>query len=167
VRFPSFSTVESAHQFARQAYLEFTGDTTYQQGAPTRDSLQWAVDKGYGSAYYRMTDILEVVDALRVGPVILGSQWFHSMFSPRFHGWASNVYLRVDPSSGHAGYHQYLATGFDLAPTFEAEDADARPFIRIQNSWGEGWGKVGTARFFLDDFSLLGWWAYMLTEEKF
>jgi hypothetical protein len=165
--FPDFETPEMAHQFARDAYLEFSGDTTYQQGAQTRDSLQWAIDHGYAAAYYRLWDVDDIIDALRMSPVVFASAWFNSMFSPRFPNWTSNAYLRVDAASGIAGYHQYLLNGFDLSPEFPAEDADTRPFVRMHNSWGPGWGKNGTARIFLDDLSVLPWWAYVLTETTF
>jgi hypothetical protein len=160
--FPSFADVNAAHLFAKNLYLEITGDLTYQQGAYTRDALDWCLAKGYASAYYRLADTDEIIDTLlNLGPVIFASPWFDSMFSPAFPSWSSNAYLNVNPDSGLAGYHLYVLNGIDLAP-----DTGDR-FVRMWTSWGH-WGKNGTARIYVDDLPILyDGDAYVLTEEAF
>lgn len=61
------------------------------------------------------------------GPVVLGINWYESMFSP-------------DPTTGIvqvsgdiAGGHAILARGV----------AVSRKYIRLRNSWGQDWGKGG------------------------
>jgi hypothetical protein len=161
VMYPQFETVETSHQYARAAYLAFTGDTSYQQGANMRDAVDWALREGLVAAYYRCTSVPEITDAiLGTGPVFFASSWYRSMFSP--YSGNDNEYVRVDPSSGYAGGHAYLLTGVDLEPTA------GPPFVRMENSWGADWGRNGTARITLDDLAILyDGDAWVLTEEKF
>ena len=145
--FPSFADVPSAHTYARRLYFDATGDSTYQEGAYTRDALNVLRTRGAIAAYYRLASVDEVIDALYIGPVTFGTYWYDSMFEP--YSAYGNQYLRVDISSGIAGGHLYCITGYDLAPE------DGPPYVRIQNSWGRGWGKNGTARITIDDLHVL------------
>lgn len=64
---------------------------------------------------------------LTTGPVVLGVDWFQSMFTPDRHG-----YLVVDPSSGLAGGHCLFAFATHTDGT-----------ITLRNSWGDTWGDEG------------------------
>lgn len=78
--------------------------------------------------------------ALVLQPVIIGTIWYESMFDPDFRG---RVHVR--PSSGVAGGHEYCLYRLDV------------PHKRVWfiNSWGEGWGKGGTAYLTWHDLDLL------------
>jgi hypothetical protein len=67
------------------------------------------------------------------GPVVIGSDWMDSMFTPAPSG-------LLDVSGSLAGGHCYLARGLLMRPSFAKE-----PVIRIRNSWGPGWAHNGDA----------------------
>ena len=60
------------------------------------------------------------------GPVVFGTNWTRSMFTPDRQGY-------VRPTGAVVGGHAYLCVGYSSA-------ADAFRFV---NSWGRGWGQVG------------------------
>jgi hypothetical protein len=159
--FPSFASTAEAHTFARKLYLDATGDTTYQEGAYTRDALNVLKARGQAASYYRLGSVDEIVQTLlAVGPITFGCTWFNSMFSPK--SLYANSYLRVDPYSGMAGGHLFSLTGVQLAPT------EGPPFVRMENSWGPRWGHNGTARISIDDMHVLyDGDAFLLTETAF
>jgi len=159
--FPDFQSVREAHLFARKLYFDATGDSTYQEGAYTRDALDVLRARGQIAAYYRLASVDDIIDTLlHVGPVTFGSYWYDSMFDPVSQ--YGNAYVRVNPASGIAGGHLYCLTGIDLAPD------DGVAYCRMENSWGSGWGKNGTARITLDDLGILyDGDAYLLSETRF
>lgn len=160
--FPSFDNPEDAHKFARQLYFDATGDSTYQEGAYTRDALNVLVSRKQIAAYHRLASVAEIVTTLQsIGPVTFGSTWYNSMFAPKSQ--YENSYLKVDPSSGVAGGHLYSLTGVDLSPIHGGPT-----FVRMENSWGPSWGHNGTARISLDDLGILyDGDCYLLSEDKF
>jgi hypothetical protein len=159
--FPSFKDPYNAHLFARELYYDATGDGTYQEGAYTRDALNVLVERGQIAAYYRLGGVEEIKSTLLTfGPVTFGSTWYRPMFTPVAK--YGNYYLRVDPNAVVEGGHLYCLTGVNLAPT------EGPPYVRMENSWGPGWGKNGTARIAIDDLSILfDGDAYVLTETRF
>lgn len=147
--FAAFDSPSDAHLFARQLYFDATGDSTYQQGAYTRDALNVLVKRGQIASYHALRSVSEIVTTLQsIGPVTFGSDWYESMFTP--HTQYENSYLKVDKSSGLAGGHLYSLTGVDLSPIHGGPE-----FVRMENSWGPGWGHDGTARITLDDLAVL------------
>ena len=159
--FPEFVDIENAHQYSRRLYLEASGDTSYQQGTYTRLALDVLRKWGRISAYYRLTSVDEIIDTvLHVGPVTFGTLWYYSMF--RTYDQYENQYVRVSTSSGIAGGHLYCLTGVNLAPKA------GPPFLRMENSWGPGWGHNGTARITIDDAHVLfDGDCFLLTETVF
>ncbi len=160
-QFPSFADVDTAHQFARKLYFDATGDSTYQEGAYTRDALNVLKQRGQISTYYRLTSVEEIKTTLRnIGPVTFGSTWYNSMFNTV--SMYNNQYLRVNPDSGVAGGHLYCLTGINDDPV------EGPPYVRMENSWGRPWAKNGTARITLDDLAILfDGDCYLLTETPF
>jgi aminopeptidase C len=61
-----------------------------------------------------------------------------------------NYWVKVNLDSDLAGFHWVAVTGIDMAP-----DSGAPPFLRIENSWGKGWGWNGTARLSVESFRRL------------
>jgi hypothetical protein len=83
--------------------------------------------------------------------------WYWSMYQGNnnlgdkvLHEAYGNYWIKVNMDSGLAGYHEVALTGVDLDP-----DDGAPPWIRVQNSWGSGWGYNGTARLTVEDLRRL------------
>jgi hypothetical protein len=150
--YPAFQTEELAHQFARQLYLEASGDTTYQQGMYPRDAAAKLLESGLIESYWKVPQVEDVITALLTfGPVKIAIPWYSSMFYndgrlSKLHG---NFYIKVNLESEHVGYHDIALTGIDLAP-----DDGGPQFFRVQNSWS-GWGANGTARLTVEGFRRL------------
>jgi hypothetical protein len=151
-----FATEDSAHQFARKLYFETTGDTTYQQGAQPRNACAKLLEWGLIDSYWRVMQVDDVTTALLTfGPVGIAVPWYSSMYYPdsRLADAYGNYWIKVNLESEHVGYHWIALTGVDMAP-----DNGAPPFVRVQNSWGSGWGQNGTARLTIESFRRLNLW---------
>jgi hypothetical protein len=156
-----FATEESAHQFARKLYLEASGDATYQQGMHPRDACQKLLDWGLIDSYWKVLQVDDTTTALLTfGPVLIAIPWYVSMFDGNsgrgdkvLQTAYGNYWIKVNMDGDLAGYHCVALTGIDLAP-----DDGAPPFVRVQNSWGDGWGYNGTARLTLENLRRLNLW---------
>lgn len=130
--------------YARKLYVDASGDATLQEGTSGLAACQVLAIRGTISAYHWITSASELRNTLlTIGPVCVGTDWFNSMFNPI--SLYSNKYMKVDSSSGLAGGHEYLINGVNLAPS------SGKPFYRLKNSWGSGWGQNGTARIYCSD----------------
>lgn len=133
--------------FALNGYRLVTRLDTYPgQWEPTdtgSDGLTMAkalVMLGLADVYQHAFSIDALLSALQGGPVIAGTEWENSQFTP-----AADGRLTVDFTSGVAGGHEYLIREFD------AENGR----IWIDNSWGESWGVGGRAYYTVADFTAL------------
>jgi hypothetical protein len=117
-----------------QAIDPFPGDCTnpITQGTAVRSGAKFLQGKGYIGSYLWSWNAATVRDWLMAGkgPVVVGTVWYNSMSRP-----LSNGRLSVLPSSGSAGGHAYLVSGY-LASTQQ---------FRITNSWGPRWAQRGHA----------------------
>lgn len=108
------------------------------EGTSVRALFKTLQAHGYISEYNWAFEIGTVVQHLLLkGPVILGTDWYVSMFYPDEDG-----FLPVFASSGLAGGHAYMVKGCNnnkLCPD------GSRGAIRIINSWGTSWGDKGHA----------------------
>ena len=95
-----------------------------------------AVERGFVSAYNHAFGLDHALAALVLSPVIVGTNWYESMFTPDASGF-------VRPSGAIAGGHEYALIGLD----------PVKSRVTAINSWGPGWGNQG--RFFLS-FADLG-----------
>ena len=151
--YPDFATEDKAHQFARRLYFDATGDSTYQQGAWPRDACASLVNWGLIDSYWSVSQVEDIITALLTfGPVGIAVPWYESMYYgddalARDYG---NYWIKVNFQSRHVGYHWIALTGIDLAP-----NSGAPQFVRVQNSWGSGWGYNGTARLTIENLRLL------------
>jgi hypothetical protein len=93
---------------------------------------------GMISGYTHALSYDAAMQALQLQPVIFGLNWYESMFTPGQDGT-----LRVTGSL--AGGHEVVLSAFD--------PHTAR--VRIDNSWGAGWGLNGSAWLQLADFKKL------------
>jgi len=159
--YAAFDTSESAEEWARELYVEATGDETLQDGATTRSILRTLLGRGQIGAYHRCASVDEVTGAiLQIGPVGFALPWYSSLDNVvEQYG---NAYIFLDESSGIRGYHEVALTGVDLAPS------EGPPYARLENSWGPDWGHNGTVRVPIPDLhSLYLGDAFTVTEATF
>ena len=95
---------------------------------------------GLADVYQHAFSYAALVSALQHGPVLIGSEWEESQFTPGADG-----KITVDFTSGVAGGHEYVAREFD------AENDR----VWIDNSWGESWGLDGRAWYQGSDLTAL------------
>jgi hypothetical protein len=148
---PSITALKDAtagEEYARQLYVEATGDTSLQEGAYTRQLLKVLVGRGLIGAYHAAASVDEIITTLlRVGPVCFGCDWYSSMDTVV--NQYDNSYIFVDEASGVRGGHEFILDGINLSP------GSGLPYVRMHNSWGVGWAHEGTARITLDDLRKL------------
>ena len=164
--YADFATADRAHEFARRLYLEASGDASYQQGMYPRDACKKLLEWGLIGSYWKVLDIEDIITALLTfGPVTIAVPWYTSMFYPdnTLAKAFGNYWVKVNMESTLAGYHDIALTGIDMAP-----DNGAPPFVRIENSWGLGWGWDGTGRLTIESLRRLNIWDnWALREEPF
>lgn len=108
-------------------------------GTSVRALFKVLQSKGYIKEYSWAFNINEVVQHLLLkGPVILGTDWYTSMFNPD----PETGFIGVFASSGLAGGHAYMVSGCN---TNKLCPDGSRGAIRITNSWGMDWGIDGRA----------------------
>ena len=98
-----------------------------------------AVQAGYLTAYRHAFSFDEFLLALQDQPVIVGTNWYESMFAPNT---SSGM---VEVSGNMVGGHEYLVLGADIE----------RQFVTLRNSWGPGWGRAGKFGLTFIDFQRL------------
>lgn len=89
---------------------------------------------------YRWAFNLEdtIAALLNLGPVVLGCNWYSSMFNPDIDG-----FLNI--SGGVAGGHAFVLNGVNAR----------RRIVRMKNSWGRDWGSKGYGWMEFDDLERL------------
>jgi hypothetical protein len=83
---------------------------------------------GLASSYTHAFSLAAVTSALQSGPVLLGTVWLQSMFSP-----AADGRIPVDRTSPVAGGHELEITGWDATTDR----------YWLTNSWGPSWSQGG------------------------
>jgi hypothetical protein len=115
-------------------------DTQMQFGTSVRAGMKVLQAHGWIGEYQWAFNLQEVIEwVLLKGPVILGTNWYDSMFD------VYNGGISIAPSSRISGGHAYLLRGVDTL----------RRTGRIVNSWGAGWGKDGEATISFRDLERL------------
>jgi hypothetical protein len=113
-------------------------------GTSVRAGAKAAQQMGYIGSYLWAWNVQDIINAiLTVGPVVVGTVWYESMFEPVNEG--DRVVLKVDPNSGVAGGHCYVLNRVNTETGF----------FRMKNSWGQGWANNGHASIRIDDFAML------------
>lgn len=95
-------------------------------GSDGMDACKAGVEFGWLTGYDHAFGIDHLLGALMLGPVMVGTSWYESMFSPDNRG-------RVAVSGSVAGGHEYVIS------------ARSGRWLRIVNSWGSSWGLHGCA----------------------
>lgn len=76
-----------------------------------------------------------ILTLLTLGPMVIGTKWFHKMQFPDKHG-------LIRPKGRSLGGHAYLLNGVDVD----------KEYFRIKNSWGRNWGDKGNGYITFGDF---------------
>lgn len=122
---------------------EFDGDNY--SGSSVLGAQRGLNSNGYTTSYQWCTTVEEIIQALAFkGPVQIGINWYQSMFQVGAGG-----VITISPGSAIAGGHALCVGGYKLGGEY----------LRLDNSWGKGWGVNGSAWLAASDLMRL------LTEE--
>jgi hypothetical protein len=98
-------------------------------GTSVRGAVKYLKNIGKVKSYYWAFDVQTLSETiLKLGPVVVGTNWYNGMFYPNKNG-------LIKISGQMVGGHAYLINGVDTK---------TKQF-RIKNSWGKSWGKGGHA----------------------
>lgn len=99
------------------------------EGTFDRALMQVLITQGRIDRYLWAQTPSELLDwVLTTGPVMVGTNWYGSMFDPNAEGF-------INISGSVAGGHEYLIRGY----------SNPRKAYRVRNSWGGSWGMNGEA----------------------
>lgn len=94
-----------------------------------------AVALGYIKGYTHAFSFVAMTKALMTGPLIVGTNWYDSMFSPNPDGG-----VEISPRASVVGGHEYMVYGY--------QDGN----FWCQQSWGKSFGKAG--KFYLSSLTM-------------
>jgi hypothetical protein len=97
-----------------------------------------AQELGYIRGYRHAFSTGEALGALMLSPIIVGTNWYESMFEPDEDGF-------VKAEGQIVGGHEYCITGVNVR----------REYVTAVNSWGRGWGLKGKFRISFELFDRL------------
>lgn len=124
------------------------------EGSSVLGALKAATSQGYIGEYRWAFNIDDMLAAMvYLGPVVVGTSWFESMFYPRPSG-----LLVVDNKSGLAGGHAYYFRRILISRASKRDFLGTRetlrdePLLVLRNSWGKTWGKSGEAAMWPSDY---------------
>jgi len=134
------SIIDPYHVY-REAQKVDEWDGENYDGTSVRAGAKVLQAMGFISAYTWAFDLETTVKAIiTTSPVIVGTDWFYSMFHPDKDG-----VIKLEKYSSNAGGHAYLINGVNRT----------KGMFRIKNSWGRGWSKGGHAYISFEDFERL------------
>jgi hypothetical protein len=98
-----------------------------------------AQQRGYITGYHHAFGFDQMVGALMVSPLLIGTNWYNDFFTPNDKGFVTFG------SGGPVGGHEYLCLGVDME----------EQYLTFLNSWGPGWGLGGRFKISFPDFKRL------------
>jgi len=107
-------------------------------GSSGLSACKAAVKLGLISGYRHAFGLDDCLAALVLSPVMIGINWYESMFTPDADG-------LLTVSGKVAGGHEVALVGLDVR----------KRLVTVQNSWGPSWGKHGRAYLSFDDLGRL------------
>jgi hypothetical protein len=125
--------------FALQVYSLATQLDEFQGAYPPDDTgssgigaAKALVQLGLSSLYQHVFSLEALNTALQRGPVMIGINWYESMFDTD-----ANGVVKVNRRSSLAGGHEFVVSAY----------LPSSGLYRMDNSWGPGWGIGGSAFF--------------------
>jgi hypothetical protein len=103
-------------------------DDTGSSGIGAAKALQ---KLGLAASYTHAFSLDALKSALQRGPVMVGTVWLESMFDVD----SKSGYVSVDRESSVAGGHEYVISAYNATTGV----------FRMDNSWGDSWGGLGSA----------------------
>lgn len=119
------STPDKIYDLAQKYDGSASDDNT---GASVKGGAEGAKALGFIAAYHFCSTYSDIVAAIKLGPVVMGTNWLNDMFNPDDAG-------LIHATGAVAGGHCYLIRGYD----------PVKDLFRIRNSWGVSWGVSGDA----------------------
>jgi hypothetical protein len=109
------------------------------EGTSVRGGVKFLKNVKKVKSYYWAFDLQTLIDSvMKLGPVVVGTNWYMGMFYPDKNG-------LIKISGQLVGGHAYLINGVDIK----------NKKFRLKNSWGKSWGKNGSAFISFNDMSRL------------
>jgi hypothetical protein len=102
-------------------------------GSTGQHAMKVLVAAGLIQAYRWAFRMRTVLGYLAHGPVAAGTVWYDSMFTPVERD--GRLVLEITPDAEVAGGHEWIIDGND----------PAHRMVRMTNSWGPRWGRLGRA----------------------
>lgn len=123
------------------------GEPQAENGSQTRSGAKAMQQRGKLGEYVFAKTTAEITAwILKMGPVVVGTDWDGQMFHPDANGY-------LHPNGQVEGGHEWLLLGYDDGDPNSYRDKE--PFYTMQNSWGLGWGERGRARITVREFQQL------------
>jgi hypothetical protein len=121
------------------------------EGTSVRAGAKLMRLRGLVSNYFFAFDIESVkLNVLERGPVVVGTPWYRSMFTPKKYDDRTYV-CKVNKASGRAGGHAYVLNGISLTKEIDGVTG----FFRLKNSWGRDWAFKGRCFISIEDVAKL------------
>lgn len=150
---PFYATLPAGTVIDESTAVSVYSDATKIDGAPGSyppddtgsDGLSVAKilkSRGLISGYTHVFSAQDALKALSTQPLITGTNWYNSMFSPD-----ANGVISIAAGDQPAGGHEYILD--------EIKIENGVTYIGMQNSWGSSWGIQGRAYMTLDTFTRL------------
>jgi hypothetical protein len=134
-------------QFAVQLYSDATKADPYPGDYPPEDTGSDGLSvakvlkaRGLISGYTHTFSLDDALSALSTQPVIIGINWYESMFDPD-----GNGLVTISPKSPVAGGHEIVLDEINVE----------QKLVGSTNSWGTGWGVNGRFYLSFDTFGRL------------
>jgi hypothetical protein len=128
----SLTEADAIKLYSLATQLDGFGPTQYypphDEGSSGLGVAKAAIQLGYIDTYQHCFTLAQVQAAIQHQPVITGTSWTESMFTPDH----KTGFVRVGPlnDSSVVGGHEYLVQGIDYE----------RDAVVCLNSWGDTWG---------------------------
>ncbi len=127
---PALNESEALNLYSAAETIDGDGPYPPNDNGSTGPSVAKAAQNaGFVSGYKHYTDLDSALQALMLGPVIIGINWYDSFDTP-----ASDGTVSIAPGATVRGGHEIVARIVD------AENS----MIGLDNSWGTSWGVDGS-----------------------
>ena len=112
-----------------------------------------AKKENYIAAYRHAFSMRAALKALQNGPVITGFGWYDSFDDP-----TSTGFVSIQPGAVVRGGHEVMVWGLEIVLAENGEVDESNSFIKLRNSWGEGFAANG------DFFMTITTWRHLMKE---